>query len=133
MPTAALANGNWIGSIPDCLRQLTFAEKLLIARVRLNRCIVRFASSGMHKLRANAIAFQNPTCALYEILPPPRSDLEEILACIFTGPNSPTSDEMRRTPLLVRRNKVANALNWLKLNHDDYEKVFIYYIVHNLT
>ncbi|KAH7902809.1 hypothetical protein BJ138DRAFT_969715, partial [Hygrophoropsis aurantiaca] len=40
-PTLSLANGLWIGEVPDQLKGLTYVEKLLIARVRHNRCIVR--------------------------------------------------------------------------------------------
>ena len=36
MPTRALANGLWVGEIPDELQDLTYAEQLLIARVRHN-------------------------------------------------------------------------------------------------
>src|ERR1700729_1188764 len=46
LPTLALANGLWVGEIPDELQNLTYAEQLLIARVRHNRCIVK-VSSGM--------------------------------------------------------------------------------------
>jgi hypothetical protein len=119
LPTLALANGLWLGNIPDELSELTYAEQLLIARVRHNRCIVR-VSSGMHKMTANAITFANPTPKIYDILPPPASDLDEVLAFIYTGPCKPTPADFERTPLLVRRNKVAIALNWLKLNHCDY-------------
>jgi hypothetical protein len=40
-PKYALANGLWMGRIPAQLQNLTFAEQLLIARVRHNKCIVR--------------------------------------------------------------------------------------------
>src|ERR1700677_203626 len=56
VPTLALANGLWIGKIPDELKDLTYAEQLLIARVRHNRCIVK-VSSGMFKMCAHAISF----------------------------------------------------------------------------
>src|ERR1700728_2192948 len=46
VPTLALANGLWVGEIPDELQDLTYAEQLLIARVRHNRCIIK-VSSGM--------------------------------------------------------------------------------------
>jgi hypothetical protein len=49
MPTLALANGLWIGDIPGELQDLTYAEQLLIAKVRHNRCIVK-VSSGMFKM-----------------------------------------------------------------------------------
>ncbi|KZT18000.1 hypothetical protein NEOLEDRAFT_1081404, partial [Neolentinus lepideus HHB14362 ss-1] len=63
-PELALANGLWIGDMPTELQNLTLAEQLLIARVRHNRCVVR-VSSGMHKMRANAVMFANPTPTIY--------------------------------------------------------------------
>ena len=119
MPTLALANGLWIGEIPDELQGLTYAEQLLIARVRHNRCIVK-VSSGMHKMRANAISFSNPMPKIYKVLPPPIEEMDEVLAFIYTGPCKPTKADFKRTPMLVRRLKVSNALHWLKLNHVDY-------------
>ena len=71
-------------------------------------------------MHANAIVFSNPTPKIYDILPPPVDGLDEVLAFIYTGPCQPTMEDFKRTPLLVRRNKVATALNWLKVNHLDY-------------
>ena len=90
MPLLALANGLWIGEIPDELQNLTYAEQLLIARVRHNRCIVK-VSSGMSKMRANAISFSNPTPKIYNVLPPPVEEMDEVLAFIYTGPCKPTN------------------------------------------
>src|SRR3984957_4783336 len=78
-PLLALTNGLWLGNIPDQLSNLTYAEQLLIARVRHNRCIVK-VSSGMHKMKANAIVFANPTPKIYNVLPPPLDELDQILA-----------------------------------------------------
>ena len=117
--TLALANGLWIGEIPDELQDLTYAEQLLIARVRHNRCIVK-VSSGMYKMRANAILFSNPMPKVYNVLPPSIEEMDEVLAFIYTGPCKPTKADFKRTPMLVRHLKVATALNWLKLNHIDY-------------
>jgi hypothetical protein len=119
LPRISLANGMWLGHVPSALSDLTFAEQLLVARVRHNRCLVR-VSSGWHKMTANAISFANPTPVVYDILPPPSEELDEVLAFIYTGPCKPTLKDFERTPLLVRRNKVRSALEWLKLNHCDY-------------
>ena len=124
-PTNSLANGLWLGKVPQELKNLTYVEKMLIARVRHNRCIVRVKSSGRYKLRANAIVFQNPITKVYDVLPPPLKELDEVLACIFTGPCKPTKSDLKRTPLLVRRNNVARALKWLVLNHIDYQNIEI--------
>ena len=126
MPLLALANGKWIGKVPPQLLDLSFAEQLLVARVRHNRCLVR-VSSGMHKMRANAISFSNPTPKIYDILPPPIEEMDEVLAFIYTGPCKPTKSDFERTPLLVRHKKVAAALEWLRLNHCDYFDLEISY------
>ena len=119
VPLLALANGKWIGKVPKQLSGLFFAEQLLVAKIRHNRCIVR-VSSGMYKMRANAISFPNPIPKVYNILPPPLEEMDEVLAFIYTGPCKPTKSDFERTPLLVRKNKVRDALEWLKLNHIDY-------------
>jgi hypothetical protein len=71
-------------------------------------------------MKANAISFANPMPKIYNTLPPPADEMDDVLAFIYTGPCRPTKAEFECTPLLVRRNKVANALEWLKLNHVDY-------------
>ena len=123
-PPLSLANGLWLGEVPAELCNLTYVEQLLISQVRHNRCIVKVAS-GRYKMRANAISFMNPVPKIYNVLPPSLAELDEVLACIFTGPCQPTKADIERTPLLVRRNKVADALNWLKLNHLDYSDLIV--------
>ena len=125
-PKYALANGLWLGEVPSELQNLSYAEQLLVSRVRRNKCIVQ-VSSGMHKMKANVIAFENPMPKIYARLPPPVEDLDEVLAFIYTGPCRPSPEDLERTPLLVRRKKVSKALEWLKLNHVDYRDVDIAY------
>ena len=124
MPPDSLANSFWIGSIPLVLQGLTFAEKMLISRIRHNKCLVR-VSSGRAKMTANVIMFSNPTVKVYHALPPSRKEISEILACVFQGSAQPTDSDIKRTPMLVRRNVVKDALEWLKLNHIDYEDLQI--------
>jgi hypothetical protein len=40
----------------------------------------------MHKLRANAIMFANPMPKIYDVLPPPIDEMDDVLAFIYTGP-----------------------------------------------
>ena len=53
--------------IPEELQQLSIAEKLLIGRIRYNRCVVRVAK-GMHKMIANAVIFEHPIQKIYTML-----------------------------------------------------------------
>lgn len=74
---------------------------------------------------ANAIAFANPTVLVYSTLPPTCEEMSVILAFIYTGSSPPTDDDFKCTPMLVRREKVSKALDWLKLNHKDYSDLQI--------
>ncbi|KAJ7865750.1 hypothetical protein B0H14DRAFT_2347813 [Mycena olivaceomarginata] len=118
-PLRSLANHLWVGKVLWQLKDLSYAEKMLVAKVRHNRCVVRVAS-GRGKLSSNAIMFANPTVKVYNTLPPTKDELSEVLAFVFLGPSKPTEDEFKRTPMLVRRERVKTALDWLKLNHSDY-------------
>jgi len=124
IPKYALANGLWIGDVPPQLQNLTFTEQLLIARVRHNCCLIHVAS-GRVKMMANVIMFSNPMLKVYHKLPPSKEELDKVLAFIFTGSAQPCDKDFQRTPMLVRRNKVAAALEWLKLNHTDYDNLEI--------
>jgi hypothetical protein len=75
-----------------------------------------------HKLKANTVMFTSPMPKIYNILPPPIEELDEILAFIFTGLCQPISEELERTLFLVRRKQVGAALEWLKLNYADYHQ-----------
>ncbi|KAA1470362.1 hypothetical protein DENSPDRAFT_745576, partial [Dentipellis sp. KUC8613] len=112
--------GNWIGDVPEQLKDLSFVEKMLVARLRHNYCIMKVVKSGQYKMKANAIMFEVPMPKIYQALPPPRADLDEVLAYIYIGSIKPSEEDHKRSPMLVRRNKVKIALEWLKLNHSNY-------------
>ena len=124
IPKRALANGLWVRDVPAVLRDLMFVEKMVISRYRHNACVVEVKQGnglpGQQKMRANAIIFPQPVGKVYDELPPPRSELEAILAILFVGPCIPVEPDFRRTPLLVRHQVVAEALTWLMANHTDY-------------
>ncbi|KAJ3541028.1 hypothetical protein NMY22_g4056 [Coprinellus aureogranulatus] len=125
-PKMALANHLWVGAVPDCLKDLTLAEMAMVSRVRYSRCVVRI-SSGHAKMTANVIAFEHPTMKIYQRLPMPPDDLDDVLAVLYTGMEPPADDDLRRTPVLVRRKRVRTALEWLKNNHVDYTDLEIDY------
>jgi hypothetical protein len=69
--------------------------------------------------------FSNLTVKVYHALPLSRREISEILAFVFQGLIQPTESDVKWTPMLVRRNVVKNALEWLKLNHVNYEDLHI--------
>ncbi|KAJ6460428.1 hypothetical protein DFH09DRAFT_1255109 [Mycena vulgaris] len=119
IPRNALVRHCWLGEIPPQLRDLSYAEGVMIAKVRHNRCVIR-VNSGRVRMHANAIMFSQPVLKVYLKLPPSREEMSEVLAFIFTGSAAPTQEDFDRTPMLVRRSKVSEALDWLKLNHEGY-------------
>ena len=123
----ALANNLWLGEVPKVLCDLNYVERILVARIHHNCCFVKVASSGLKKMTAHVIAFESPLPKVYRILPPPVEDMDDVLAILFTGPSKPTEQDLTRLPLLVRRNHVRKALEWLKLNHVDYKDLEISY------
>ncbi|KAH9920735.1 hypothetical protein B0H21DRAFT_701925, partial [Amylocystis lapponica] len=124
LPRHSLANGLWLGEVPDELQGLTFVEKLAIARRRHNLFVVK-VNSGQRKMCANAVVFSQPVAKFYSALPPARADLDDCLAVLFTGPHKPTVADFQRTPLLLRHFVVRRALHWLKINHIDYADIVI--------
>ncbi|KAF9033546.1 hypothetical protein BJ165DRAFT_1417496 [Panaeolus papilionaceus] len=129
-PKLSLANWLWLGEVPPVLQNLTLAEQVLISRVRHNYCVVR-VSNGHSKMIANAIAFEHPSVKIYEALPVTQSELDDVLSVVFTGKVRPSHEDLRRTPVLVRRIRIQNALEWLKINHKDYADLNIDYGVLN--
>ncbi len=87
--------------------------------------LVVYLEFGSRKMISHVVAFESPVSKIYSVLPPPREELDEVLAVIFTGPSKPTQEEMKRTPLLVRHRNIMDSLTWLRLNHRDYEDVDI--------
>ncbi|KAJ3729843.1 hypothetical protein C8R42DRAFT_565447, partial [Lentinula raphanica] len=128
VPKYALCNGLWLGDVPLELKDLTFYEKMLVSRVRHSKCFVRVRkgaanSTGHCKLVSNVISFENPTPKIYDVLPPPKEEMDEVLAIMFSGTAQPTDEEYRRSLVFVRRNVVANAIQYCILNHSDYSDV----------
>ena len=59
IPRMALAKGLWLGPVPEVLSSLRYVEKMLVAHVCHSVCSIRIAS-GMRKMKAHAIAYQQP-------------------------------------------------------------------------
>ena len=116
IPLPSLTNGTWMGAVPPELLELSYAEKLLVAWLRPNYCIVR-VESGVHRMHANAVLVPNPTSKIYAKLPPHRDDLDDVMAFVFTRPTQLTQKDLCWTPFLVQYQKVTAALQW---NHCDY-------------
>ncbi|KAJ7351638.1 hypothetical protein DFH08DRAFT_694806, partial [Mycena albidolilacea] len=103
----SLANKIWIGCVPWQLKELSFAERMLISKVQHNRCVVRVAS-GRGKMSANAIMFATPIVKIYQVLSVSKDELSEVLAFVFLGSARPTEEDFARTPMLLNHRDYAD-------------------------
>ena len=125
-PEFAPARGLWVGNVPEHLPQLSFAEKLLIAKERHNICVVQVNQrTRQRRMEANAVCFAHPISRVYEVLPPTPEELEEVLIVTFIGNINPSENDIKLTPFCVRRSVVMKWLNFLKLNHPGYANIGI--------
>nr|GAT48229.1 ATP-dependent DNA helicase [Mycena chlorophos] len=124
IPLRSYANGLWTGLCPPELSDLTFLEEQCIARARATRCMFKLelGPTGQYASRGNVCVFPQDPTSLVEQLPPPLSALRDEVCIILVG--SPdtvvTADMLSRTPLLVRRSKIIDALLWLRANNPLY-------------
>ncbi|KAJ3484804.1 hypothetical protein NLI96_g5383 [Meripilus lineatus] len=119
LPVYSLANGQWVGEVPDELSRLNVAEQMMISLSRHNACVGR-VRKGQRRMISNAIMFAQPVAQVQKVLPPRASDIKACLAVVFIGPSRPTVEDYYRTQFVVRKQYVVEALAWLKLNHIGY-------------
>ncbi len=122
LPPLAIANGLDIGQPPSDLPQLTYAEEILVARVRVRAVILKIvnekigdSSTNQRKLRGHVISFPQNTQSVCDILPIPPAALVESIKIVFIGSESSpeTMQEALKKAKTVTVRK-AVVLSWLK-------------------
>ncbi|KAJ6550728.1 hypothetical protein B0H10DRAFT_1720539, partial [Mycena sp. CBHHK59/15] len=135
IPLYSWVNGCWIGSMPASLYGLTYAEELVITRAHTTKCWAKINSgSGSHLLRqrsasGNVCIHPHEISTLATVLPRPMSALyDEIVVIFVSDDQEATADMFKRTPFLVRRGRILQALNWLKANNPLYCDITIDFV-----
>lgn len=127
----------WIGDVPFVLKVLILPEQLLIAKYYPMVYIVKlypkdkrahyWRSEMASGLKGNVSTYRLDSKEIQNMIegpfiPPPATILSSIIGVTFVGPNNVPSSLMPEM-LYVRRNRVKQALQWLKANnplyHDD--------------
>jgi hypothetical protein len=124
LPVRSYANGLWIGDIPDELQGLTFLEEQCIGRARATKCMYKLSMKpdGQLAARGNVCILPQDTSLFLSAMPPPISTLQDEICVILVGSaeKAVTYDMLKKTPLLVRRSKIGDALLWLINNNPLY-------------
>ncbi len=134
LPPNSAANGLQYGATPNELKDLKIGEKLLIGIIRPSVHVIKFKEiagpgTGQKGLKGNSICFpqnmETITSAVYSnTLPHNVESLCDSMKVVFTGAHRPTRQQLHNV-LEVRRQKVSDALVWLKNNHHLYKDVHI--------
>ena len=134
-PKAALANNYFTGTVPPCLAELTFMERLVISQLRHNFFTIditsNFSRVGSHKyIKANAIVFSTPYEILFRdvIWPLSKQNLDKIIVCTFLGAQPPTTEELSHIHtqcyfLTIRYQHLLEAVNFLHKYNRHYQNL----------
>ncbi|KAJ7321052.1 hypothetical protein DFH08DRAFT_620743, partial [Mycena albidolilacea] len=128
IPLRSYANGLWIGKVPAELKDLTFLEEQCIARARATGCT--YVQAYTRTLRSaccsrKCMYITSGHNFRHICMPIPRSRLRDEICVILVGsPDTEvTRDMLKRSPLLVRREKIRTALFWLIENNPLYAEL----------
>ena len=139
-PPHALANGMWVGNVPDELAILTLPERVLVARFFPAAYIVKlypqqkgsqhWAAEGMQSaLRGNISTYRLNTADIVkmtdrQVMPPSSSILAATIGVTFVGPKNVPLKCMPGF-LRVNRTHVRVTLEWLQHNNPLYRDIVI--------
>lgn len=135
LPPLSMANHNYIGNVPDCLKNLTMVEECMIARSRCKCWIVQLKegpesvsnSSAQRGMKGHIIVYPQEIDDYSTIMPASIDTICAPICVVFVGSQPPSKEwlKSKAKPLIVRREKVRDALLWLKANNPLYEGVTI--------
>ncbi|PBK83799.1 hypothetical protein ARMGADRAFT_1037623 [Armillaria gallica] len=96
-------------SLGLCLMHRVVAFALTVRRVYAMHfnCFVR-VGSGSTKMIAHAVAFESPTPKVYDFLPPPVEELDDVLAIMFTRPREPVKYPEDSPPVSIQYKSMAS-------------------------
>ncbi|KAJ7018893.1 hypothetical protein C8F04DRAFT_877553, partial [Mycena alexandri] len=85
---------------------------------------IPFAQRGV---RGHIIVYPQRPSAIAQSLPPSLTDVTTPICVVFVGSRPPTAEWLKEKakPLIVRKERVLNALNWLKTHNHLYRDVLI--------
>jgi hypothetical protein len=122
------ANSMWVGDVPDQLKGLTIPEQKLISLYRHNSSIIKLHSpwhspdTAQPALKGNCITFPQNLSNIATSLPLSPNELSASVKIVFVGSSMPSRQHLRKI-LTVRRQRIFNALVWLKRNNVLYSHI----------
>ena len=135
LPRFSLANSNVIGAVPSELKDLTLVEELIVARCRAKLCVVKLQDhrddvelpTVQRGIKGHVIVFPQHPETVSNVMPAPLSDIIAPICIVFCGSSKPSLQWLKEKarPLVVRREVVLSALQWLRIHNQLYQDVVI--------
>ncbi|KAG1829920.1 hypothetical protein EV424DRAFT_1583715 [Suillus variegatus] len=117
IPSLALANGLFRGSLPDQFQDLTWVEEKICAIYSITAHVTRlFQSSDPSQpkvFHGNTCAHDTNVMSTASVLPRTPADINGFLSVVFIGPQ-PFDPKRMGTLFRVRKHKIWSFLVWLK-------------------
>ena len=136
-PALALANHMFLGDVPPELKNLTMIEEAMIAKCRAKSWVVQLQAkndstclpNSQRGLKGHTIIYPQQPQGLTRILPPSVAKICTPICVIFVGAHKPSNEwlKTRAKPLIICREQVCKALEWLHLHNPLYADIEIGY------
>ncbi|KAJ7855232.1 hypothetical protein B0H13DRAFT_1507164, partial [Mycena leptocephala] len=133
VPPLSLANRNYLGPVPQALRDLTVVEEAMISLCRAKCWIIQLREEASESsipisqrgVRGHIIVYPQRPSSIALSLPPSLEEIITPICVIFVGSKPPTAEWLREKakPLTVRKEKVIAALSWLKVHNHLYRDI----------
>ena len=135
LPRFSLANLNVLGNVPSELSDLTLVEELIVSRCRAKLCVVKLQDhrddvelpTVQRGIKGHVIVFPQHPETVSEVIPAPLNDIVTPICVIFCGSMRPSLQWLKEKarPLVVRREAVLKALQWLRTHNALYQDIVI--------
>ncbi|KAJ7433065.1 hypothetical protein B0H11DRAFT_2165060 [Mycena galericulata] len=135
VPRKSMANKNFLGNVPPELSDLSVVEEAMIARCRSKCWIIQMREldessefpNVQRGFKGHIIVYPQQPSAIAATLPPSIEEITTPICVVFVGSNPPSLEWIRTKarPLIVRKERVMKALEWLSVHNHLYKDVFI--------
>ncbi|CAM9280867.1 unnamed protein product, partial [Ectocarpus sp. 12 AP-2014] len=120
LPDAALANGFWVGTLPDRLQKATFIERAVAYPIRTKGHVVALESrrvnnipgTAKRSMRETSVFYANNSSSVANELPLAVTGLLDMIAVVSAGKKKPRPSDLGRL-LGARKSMIRDMIDYM--------------------
>ncbi|CAN0563683.1 unnamed protein product, partial [Ectocarpus sp. 12 AP-2014] len=120
LPDAALANGFWVGTLPDELQMATFVERAAAYPIRTKGHVVALESrrvnnipgTAKRSMRGTSVFYANNSSSVATELPLAATGLLDMITVVLAGKKKPKPFDLGRL-LGARKSMIRNIIDYM--------------------